>query len=148
MNENHLVDGLRLGASYRSRYDALRITMTADRVQAALPSSVPSSISKSRLAKLDAITWGVMLNDREGDCTIAGEWHLEEAWTDYLGHRYVQPDAAIHTEYRSLTGGADTGLALLDVLKPWSKRTEHGLAGTPRSPGQTAGSLPRRHESC
>lgn len=56
----------------------------------------------------------------EGDCTVAGALHIDQAgaliatepWS-YCG------DKLTHTTYRKLTGGADTGLMLPQVLKPW-----------------------------
>lgn len=117
----------KLGVSGPSPSDPQRITLLAASIQAALPNP-PASITPSRVKILRSSTWGMMRNDVEGDCTVAAKWHTVQALSTFERRPFVQADAFIHSEYRSLTGGADTGLSLLDVLKPWSKQYEHALA--------------------
>lgn len=132
MTENTIAfpeaQSLRLGVNYRSRWDAKRITMLAPTVASVLPNP-PSSISAARRKIISGIPWGLMLNDELGDCTIAGKWHIVQADTTYEKHPFVQSDPYIRGEYMHLTGGVDSGLALLDVLNPWHEQTDgHGLA--------------------
>ena len=71
----------------------------------------------------DKITqWGMMLNDRIGDCTIAAAGHLIEEWTD---GKTIVPDSTITSVYSFIsgydpvTGKNDNGCAELDVLNYW-----------------------------
>jgi hypothetical protein len=70
---------------------------------------------------------GVMLNDRWGDCVVAGYAHNIQTWTGAdTGKPVVVPDKEILATYLKLTGGGDTGLVMLDSMKHWRKA---GLAG-------------------
>lgn len=66
-----------------------------------------------------AVQWPMALNDQEGDCTIAGDVHRDQAGCAIVGMPWTYPgDAAVHTAYRSLTPqGQDTGLLLSTVLR-------------------------------
>lgn len=71
--------------------------------------------------------WGVLGNDTEGDCTIAGVVHLDMLFDDITGTSSVIPSAAqTVAEYLSLTGGQDTGLNENFVLQTWMNQ---GLFG-------------------
>ena len=73
------------------------------------------------------IEWGMLGNDTLGDCTMAGAAHLLMRW-NLLGTPKPVPDTQqVETEYYALTGGADTGLVELDVLKTWQQQ---GMWGT------------------
>jgi hypothetical protein len=69
--------------------------------------------------------WGMMLNDKIGDCAIAGPGHLIEAWT--VGAKII-PDSEILKTYSAisgydpLTGRNDSGCVLLDVLNFWRNK--------------------------
>ena len=74
-------------------------------------------------------SWGLMLNDSLGDCTIAAAGHLIEEWTadSYGGTGHVVSDAQIVkaysdvTGYNPKTGANDNGAVELDVLNYWRK---------------------------
>jgi hypothetical protein len=58
-------------------------------------------------------------NDTLGDCVIAGRAHQTLRFEDVDQHRIISiPDKAVTTEYFK-TGGADSGLVVLDSLKLW-----------------------------
>ena len=65
-------------------------------------------------------------NDTKGDCTICGAAHLVTNWRGLIGLNYVPPENDVVTKYFEMTGGEDSGLVLLDVLKYWRK---YGLFG-------------------
>ncbi len=72
--------------------------------------------------------WGMCLNDRIGDCTLAGVDHLLKAWNREVNVNDPTPsDEQIGQIYFSLTGGQDTGLVEYNVLETW--RTK-GLFGS------------------
>lgn len=56
----------------------------------------------------------------EGDCTIAGALHADQAGAVITSEPWSYcGDQVTHATYRKLTGGGDTGLMLPQVLKPW-----------------------------
>lgn len=71
--------------------------------------------------------WGVMANDRYGDCTIAAVGHLVMGWTQNNGSKVTIPDSAIISAYSAVsgfnprTGANDNGAVELDVLNYWRK---------------------------
>ena len=83
--------------------------------------------------------WGMLANDRVGDCTCAGAGHCEMLWTSQAGVQTVPSDADILTAYSAITGydptkadaagnnPTDTGADLLTVLKYWKA---NGIAGS------------------
>ena len=70
-------------------------------------------------------SWGMMLNDKIGDCTCAAAGHIIQQTTTYSGRAFVPSDSAILEAYCAVsgynpaTGANDNGAALLDVLKFW-----------------------------
>ena len=71
-------------------------------------------------------SWGVMANDRLGDCVLACFGHVIEAWTSLsTGTPAVIPDAAIVQAYRDITGydpatgRGDTGMTVMQGLNYW-----------------------------
>ncbi len=64
-------------------------------------------------------------NDEFGDCTIAAAAHAVTVFRGLVGERHVLRREAVIDLYFRLTGGADTGLPALEVLKFWRS---HGLA--------------------
>jgi hypothetical protein len=84
-------------------------------------------------AKVPAGEWGMMANDRIGDCTCAAAGHMIEEWTAWSKPRMVVPaDRDIVKAYSAITGydpkdpSTDQGAYELDVLKYWRKK---GIAG-------------------
>jgi hypothetical protein len=65
-------------------------------------------------------------NDTLGDCTIAGLAHATTVYDGLLGQKKIMPAAAAETLYKKLTGGPDTGLNELDVLKFWGSHKVYG----------------------
>jgi hypothetical protein len=76
--------------------------------------------------------WGMMLNDRIGDCTIAGAAHAVQVWTGALGAMHTVQDAEVLAAYEAWDGynphdpSTDRGGVELDVLRKWRKTS---LAG-------------------
>lgn len=93
--------------------------------------AVPSNVA---LPNPGPASWGMMNNDVEGDCTIAGAGHEEIVFGAISGQPTLIPTAAqCHTAYRKLTGGGDTGLIIAKVLAAQRKTgifsAEDQLAG-------------------
>jgi len=65
-------------------------------------------------------------NDTLGDCTIAGLAHATTVYDGLLGEKKIMPKQSVVALYEKLTGGPDTGLAELDVLKFWSNNKVYG----------------------
>jgi hypothetical protein len=78
--------------------------------------------------------WGMLGNDRVGDCALAGEAHADMLWVANAEHRALAiTTAQVLRAYSALTGydpqagtpGAnptDRGTVLLDALKDWRTR--------------------------
>jgi hypothetical protein len=77
-------------------------------------------------------SWGMMLNNTLGDCTIAGVGHALQVWTANTGGIVTVPDPTIESYYEQWDGyvpgnpGTDHGGVELDVLNDWQK---NGFAG-------------------
>ena len=77
-------------------------------------------------------SWGVMLNHRLKNCTIAGAAHAVQVWTAHSGSMVTIPDATIESYYEKWDSydpadpRSDTGGIELDVLNKWKKQ---GFAG-------------------
>lgn len=77
-------------------------------------------------------SWGMMLNDKLGDCTIAGAAHAVQVWTANSGAMKTIPDSTVESYYEQWDGyvpgnpGTDNGGVELDVLNDWKKG---GFAG-------------------
>ncbi len=54
-----------------------------------------------------------------GDCTIAVLAHAVTVYRGLVGRKTIMAASAVCRLYRRLTGGDDTGLNMLDVLKYW-----------------------------
>jgi hypothetical protein len=65
-------------------------------------------------------------NDTLADCTIAGLAHATTVYNGLLGQQKVMPANSVEALYKKLTGGPDTGLNELDVLKYWSSHKVYG----------------------
>ncbi len=72
-------------------------------------------------------SWGLMMNDSLGDCTIACAGHMEMAWSSMTGKENIIPDAAILKGYEDVGGyvpgdaNTDNGCSETDVLDYWMK---------------------------
>jgi hypothetical protein len=73
-------------------------------------------------------SWGMMLNDSLGDCTIAGVAHAIQVFTANTGSMVTVPDATIKSYYEQWDGyvpgnpSTDSGGVELDVLNDWRKQ--------------------------
>lgn len=89
--------------------------------------------------KIHPRSWGMMLNDNEGDCTIATTGHMEMNWSVNAAGLLVPTDADIQAAYIAVTaqenngvgydpatGMNDNGCSCLDVLNYWYK---FGISG-------------------
>jgi hypothetical protein len=65
-------------------------------------------------------------NDSLGDCTIAGVAHATTVYRGLVGTEKIPQRQAVVKLYEQLTGGQDTGLNELDVLKRWRKHAMFG----------------------
>lgn len=75
------------------------------------------------------VAYPIDRNDVEGDCTLAGVDHLLRAWNAQypLEQARIPSEAEIESTYRTLTGGADSGLVEASLLRFWMLE---GLFGT------------------
>ena len=81
-------------------------------------------------------SWGMMLNDSLGCCTISGAVHLDQVGAAIVDEPWTYPgDEKVRNVYFGLTGGADTGLQLPQVLDPWHRT---GLFGNDANGGFAA----------
>lgn len=94
---------------------------------ATLPSPPPSrDWTKGRKS------WGVMLNDTLGDCTIAGLGHAVQVWTVNASREQTVPDSVVEMAYENWCGydpsnpATDQGGIELNVLKDFKAQ---GFAG-------------------
>jgi len=60
-------------------------------------------------------------NDEIGDCTIAAMAHGDTVWSALVGNKSIYPEELVKKIYFHLTGGDDTGLAMLTVLDYFRK---------------------------
>ncbi|MDR3727819.1 MAG: hypothetical protein P4K86_12330 [Terracidiphilus sp.] len=76
--------------------------------------------------------WGMMLNDKLGDCTIAGVAHALQVWSTNTGAEVTVPDATVEKYYELWDGyvpgnpATDSGGVELDVLNDWQKQNFDG----------------------
>ena len=76
----------------------------------------------------DVADYPMALNDQIGDCTIAGVVHMLQLMYAEIGEVFAYPgDTAVRNTYFDMTGGADSGLVITDVLSTWM---HDGLFGT------------------
>jgi hypothetical protein len=73
-------------------------------------------------------SWGMMLNNSLGDCTIAGVGHAVQVWSAQTGAMATVPDGTIETYYEKWDGyvpgdpSTDHGGVELDVLNDWRQQ--------------------------
>ena len=92
-------------------------TLKMARYTAALPPPPPICNYPNNVK----LPWGMLGNDRYGDCAFAAIGHQEQVWTAKEGRQYNPTSAAIVKAYLAYTGGTDDGSVLLDVLNRWRK---------------------------
>jgi|MudIll2142460700_1097286.scaffolds.fasta_scaffold05468_12 hypothetical protein len=68
----------------------------------------------------------MMANDEIGDCTIVGMAHGDTVWSGMIGNLSIYPVELVKKIYFHLTGGDDTGLAMLTVLNYFRKNIVAG----------------------
>lgn len=81
----------------------------------ALPTP-PATLSFDR-----GLTWGMMGNDRLGDCTCAAAGHQVMSWTDQELRLAVPSDADVLDLYSRVNNGVDAGATCIDVLNEWRR---------------------------
>ena len=89
--------------------------------------ALPAAPSALDLAPFVKAPWGMMANDRLGDCTCAAAGHLDMIWSAQAGAPVTFTDDQIVEFYNRVNGGSDDGAVELFVLKEW--RTNGGPAG-------------------
>jgi len=93
----------------------------------------PASVDWSKKAAV----LGMMLNDKLGDCTIAGCGHAIQVWSANSYQQITLPDTAILSAYEKWDGynpadpSTDQGGICLDVLNNWRQQglASHSLLG-------------------
>ena len=76
---------------------------------------------------LPVTNWGMMLNDKIGDCTVAACGHEIQQWTANASKQQTPSDDAILSAYEAVSGyrrghpKTDKGANMLYVLKYWRK---------------------------
>jgi hypothetical protein len=81
---------------------------------------LPTPPSNLALYKNASATWGMMGNDKYGDCTCAAAGHMVQEWTANANPPELTiPDAAILAAYNVVDGGVDQGADMLTVLNYW-----------------------------
>lgn len=94
---------------------------------AALPAVPPAIDWGAKVAQ-----WGMLANDRVGDCTVASACHMTQTWTEVHGAEALITDDEALAAYSAITGydparpDTDTGANELDVLRFWRSS---GIAG-------------------
>jgi len=72
------------------------------------------------------VLFPMMANDEIGDCTIVGMAHGDTVWSALVGNKSIYPTDLVRKIYFHLTGGDDTGLAMLTVLDYFRKTVVAG----------------------
>ena len=97
-----------------------RTLQLADYLLPVLPPAPPS-----RRWDHGITAWGMMGNDRIGDCTTAAAGHAIQTWTANASNEVTISDAAVIAAYSAVTGynpadpTTDRGAVVLDVLNYW-----------------------------
>lgn len=77
-------------------------------------------------------SWGMMLNDVHGDCTIAAAGHAVQVWSANTTGEVTVPDSLILSYYQKWDGfnpadpNTDSGGVELDVLNQWQNTSFDG----------------------
>lgn len=117
-HEPYPLVGCRLG-KHPAKMDARTLKMAKY-----LPVSLPPAPLQADW--LSGVTdWGMMGNDRLGDCTIAAVAHACQVWTGATGPMWTATDAEVQDYYSKWDGyvpgdpSTDNGGVELDVLNRW-----------------------------
>jgi hypothetical protein len=100
------------------RSEAVKINLRRYLVAAELP-KVPKSFGHVRKAAPPVSGgWGMLGNDSEGDCVLAGAAHETMTWA-WATRKPIPPFTPTNVidQYLALTGGADSGLDPVDTAK-------------------------------
>jgi hypothetical protein len=123
------IDHSNMHLGKRPRRHDQRTLMMANYLTTALPPA-PASVDYTQGVK----DWGMMLNDKMGDCIIAdGPGHATQVWTlNATGAMVTPPDSVILATYEKWCAynpadpATDQGGVELDVLNDWRQQ---GFAG-------------------
>lgn len=102
------------------RHDPRTLKLSDYLDDARLPAAPPSVDWSGRIAK-----WGMMGNDKLGDCTCAAVGHIIMAATALHSKMFTPSDASILKAYEDVGGykpgdeSTDNGAVILDVLRYW-----------------------------
>jgi hypothetical protein len=122
-----MVDQPRLKLGRKAIKTDTRTLMLANYLTPSLPAPPPAADWTRGIA-----SWGMMLNDKLGDCTIAGIGHAVQVWSANSCQEITVPDDAILASYEQWDGynpadpSTDQGGIELDVLTDFKA---NGLAG-------------------
>jgi hypothetical protein len=100
-----------------------RTLLLRDYLTPALPSPPPSRDWTKEIK-----SFGMMLNDQLGDCTIAGCGHAVQIWTANIATEVTVPDSVVESYYEKWDGyipgepDTDNGGIELDVLNDWRQQ--------------------------
>jgi hypothetical protein len=107
-----------------------RTLMLADYLDTSALPATPATYVWAK--NISATAWGMMGNDKSGDCTCAAAGHLIMEWTDDNGQLITPTDPQIIaaysaiTGYNPVTGANDNGAVETEVLNYWRNT---GIAG-------------------
>ena len=111
---------LKLGCQWPPKEDkrTIRLSSIMPLKQLYVPSEFDAEIDLTS-NPFPARMWG---NDYEGCCVIAAQANLTRV-LEYIeqGHLVNITDKDVHNEYRKQSGGADSGLYMLDAFNDWHK---------------------------
>ena len=124
-----MVDHSRMKLGKKPRRFDRRTLRLARYLTPALPPPPPAVTNSQGIT-----SWGMMLNDTLGDCTIAGVGHAIQVWTLSQGKEVTVPDSTVLQFYEQWDGynpsnpASDQGGVELDVLNDWR---QNGFNGHP-----------------
>lgn len=121
---SHRADSVRLG-KHDPKIDS-RTLQFSDY----LPTT-PKAPAKANWIAKGASDWGMMLNDKLGDCTCAAKGHAEQLWTANASSEVTVADADVLAAYERLgynpaDPNTDQGASCLDSLNDWRS---NGIGG-------------------
>jgi hypothetical protein len=108
----------------RARHDP-RTLQLADYIDTTVLQPAPPAVDWGK--KIPATGWGMMLNDKIGDCTCAAAAHLIQDWTSNDGQLVTLSDDDVLAAYEAVSGydpksgKHDDGAVEIDVLNYWRK---------------------------
>ncbi len=63
--------------------------------------------------------WGMLANDKVGDCAVAGAMHCCMLWNKTHGRDIFFTDRDARGDYYTITGGEDTGMDMVTAARFW-----------------------------